>query len=304
MKKVLIIFVLLFLPATLSFAQPDNEYNYNPMIDLIKLAKKSSLILYKPANNEQPMIQAIGFIINIKNVLFLVTATHVSEEIMGYGDTDIYFNTTSGKKGECSINYIKNKLKVDWLYLNAHSADIAMLPLGTDINILNCGKDKQNIDINIVKEDDFLTMDKVSELDSIFFLSYQSESDIRDNKIKIIPILRKGSISLINEDKTFYIDGFAFPGDSGSPVFFLPSFIKIASDGSTIGWKPGQLKAKFIGVISGYIPFTDTAISQQTGRTVFFEDNTGLTKVWSVDFINEIIKQNDFVKQIKRFLIK
>jgi hypothetical protein len=42
-------------------------------------------------------------------------------------------------------------------------------------------------------------------------------------------------ISLINEDKTFYIDGAAFPGNSGGLVFLKPIQIRTRKEGISIG---------------------------------------------------------------------
>jgi V8-like Glu-specific endopeptidase len=40
---------------------------------------------------------------------------------------------------------------------------------------------------------------------------------------RISPIIRTGTISVMNDDRTFYIDAAAFPGNSGSPVFLRPT---------------------------------------------------------------------------------
>ena len=94
-------------------------------------------------------------------------------------------------------------------------------------------------------------------------------------------------ISLINEDGSFYIDGFAFPGNSGSPVFILTS--------------PAEYKVKFAGIIGSYLPYQEAAISKQTGRTrIIFEENTGLSIVWSVKFLEEIIKSKEFQQQLDK----
>jgi predicted oxidoreductase (fatty acid repression mutant protein) len=61
------------------------------------------------------------------------------------------------------------------------------------------------------------------------------------------------------------------------------------------------LGGKFIGIIGEYVPYREVAISAQTGRArVIFEENTGLSKVWSVDFIKEIIDSDKFKEQLKK----
>ncbi|MGB7953314.1 MAG: hypothetical protein WCF23_04980 [Candidatus Nitrosopolaris sp.] len=104
----------------------------------------------------------------------------------------------------------------------------------------------------------------------------------------------------MNEDSTFYIDAASFPGNSGSPVFVKPSLARFdnkenyALGGDTIG-------GRSIGIIGGYLTYQDVAVSRQTGHDrISFEENTGLSKVWSVSFINEILNSEPFKEQIKR----
>jgi len=108
---------------------------------------------------------------------------------------------------------------------------------------------------------------------------------------------------LLNDDKTFYIDAFAFPGNSGSPVFLKPSPIRFDEGGISIG--RDQLGGKFVGIIGEYLPYQEIAISTQTGRPrVVFEENTGLSKVWSVTFIKQIVKADTFKQQLDNVMKK
>ena len=127
----------------------------------------------------------------------------------------------------------------------------------------------------------------------MFFLSYQPGIRIQQ---RISPIIRSGIISLINEDNTFFVDAAAFPGNSGSPVF-----LKLSSVVNESGQVSYQTGGKFIGVIGEYLPYQEVAISTQTNRPrVVFEENTGLSRVWSVSFINEIMKSKAFNEQLSR----
>ena len=57
---------------------------------------------------------------------------------------------------------------------------------------------------------------------------------------------------------------------------------------------------KFIGIIGEYLPYKEIAVSVQTGRPrVVFEENTGLSRVWSVEYLNEIIESDAFKDQIE-----
>ena len=102
-------------------------------------------------------------------------------------------------------------------------------------------------------------------------------------------IARRGSIARIEDTltsnaKTFLIDAFIFPGNSGGPVVSAPDLNSIA------GTK-AQNQAYLIGMVRGYVPYTDIAVSQQTGHPrMVSEENSGLAEVIPVDYINETIQ--------------
>jgi hypothetical protein len=64
-------------------------------------------------------------------------------------------------------------------------------------------------------------------------------------------------------------------------------------------------RINFIGVIGKYIPYKEKAVSDQTGDVrVVFQENTGLSMVWSVHFINEIINSKAYLDQLNKVLIR
>ena len=72
------------------------------------------------------------------------------------------------------------------------------------------------------------------------------------------------------------------PGNSGGPVFAKPVFV-------SYGDKP-RIDSKLIGMVSGYLPYRDTAYSRQTGRPkIVFEENSGLAEVVPIDAIQKTI---------------
>jgi hypothetical protein len=91
----------------------------------------------------------------------------------------------------------------------------------------------------------------------VFFLSYQPGIEIQQ---RVSPIIRGGTVSLINEDNTFLIDGASFPGNSGSPVFLKPTAVTYTDQGISIGGD--QKGSRFIGVIGAYIPYREYARSE------------------------------------------
>lgn len=103
------------------------------------------------------------------------------------------------------------------------------------------------------------------------------------------PIVRKGIIAK-TEQNNVIVDAFVFPGNSGGPVLYTPP-LRLGK-----GLQSGlENDEKLIGLVSGYIPYQDIAVSQQTKRPrISFEENTGLCNVVPVDAIFEIINRNDF----------
>jgi S1-C subfamily serine protease len=102
-------------------------------------------------------------------------------------------------------------------------------------------------------------------------------------------IARRGSIARIDDtlnasSQTFLIDAFVFPGNSGGPV------VSGVSINAIVGTK-AQNTAYLIGMVKGYVPYDDIAISQQTGRPrMLSEENSGLAEVIPVDYINETVQ--------------
>ena len=231
-----------------------------------------------------PNFLATGFLIETDNIFHLVTAKHVVfKEEEGEEDLFVFLNNKQRNIIYRKISDIKQKLKVNWI-INK-DVDIAIIPFEVEPGI---------DDIKIIPASSFLSIESIGELYDVFFASFQPE--IKLNKIE--PIFRKGVISIINEDGSFYIDGFVYPGNSGSPVFLMPSPIRF-DDSEKINIGGDMLGGKFIGVIGEYLPYQETAISVKTKRArVIFEENTGLSRVWSVNCLTNIIMSEEFKRQI------
>jgi S1-C subfamily serine protease len=101
-------------------------------------------------------------------------------------------------------------------------------------------------------------------------------------------IARRGSIARISDllDSTasnFLIDALIYPGNSGGPVVSSPNMNAIEGTKS-------QDRAYLIGMVRAYLPYTDVALSQQTGQVrLISQENSGLAEVIPVDFIDETI---------------
>jgi hypothetical protein len=261
---------------------------------LLEQAKKTVVFLGEGDEHGRPVPYATGFLISVNNMYHLLTARHVIVDIktgeLQDDELCVFFNLKEDKGiGTRRIAEMKAKFGVDWIFHSQAEVDIAILPVGLD---------SEKDDVKVMPNDLFLTSDSLFELYDVFFLSYQP--GVKPGA-KLSPIIRTGTISLINEDKTFYIDAAAFPGNSGSPVFLKPSPIRF--DGQSISIGGDKLGGKFVGIIGEYIPYEEVAISTQTGRPrVVFEENTGLSRVWSVSFITTILQSNAFKGQLKRLV--
>ena len=262
---------------------------------LIDEIKKTIVFLGKITEKKEIQFHATGFLVNIQNTFHLVTAKHVvvnpgTDEFIDSG-TLAFFNLKDGKFGSRCLDEIKKNFAVNWIFHENRNVDITIIPFGLD---------PRKDDVKTIPDNLFLSTDRLFELYDVFFLSYQP--GIQSQK-RISPVIRNGTISLINDDKTFYIDAFAFPGNSGSPVFLKPSPIRFDEKSISIGGD--KLGGKFIGIIGEYVPYREVAISTQTGRPrVVFEENTGLSKVWSVTFIEDIVKSDIFKQQLDKVMKK
>lgn len=265
------------------------------MQDLINQIKKTVVFLGVQNASGEIQFRATGFLMNIQSIFHLATAKHVvldpaTDQFLD-ADLRVFFNLKAGGVGSRHLSGIKKSFGVEWTFHGDQKVDIAIIPFGLEVE-----KD----DVLTIPDNLFLATDELFELYDAFFLSYQPGIEVTN---RISPVIRQGMISLINEDKTFYIDGAAFPGNSGSPVFLKPSPIRFGKEGISIG--DDTLSGKFIGIIGEYLPYQEVAVSLQTKRPrVVFEENTGLSRVWSVDFIRDVLRSDQFQSQLDRLTRK
>jgi hypothetical protein len=243
----------------------------------------------QPTNPSGRTYFGTGFLTSVDKIFYLFTAKHVVEGFRSGGGKDeqmfIFLNGQDGKLRVRPVADIKKVTGADWVF--GKTSDIAVLPFvrAPDFDLKTGG---QNM---------FLELPQLPELQDLFFISFQP--GIEDPNA-ITPIMRRGMVSIINSDQTFYMDAFAFPGNSGSPVFSKPSPTTFSEKGLTFG---DPLGCKFVGIIGEYLAYREVAVSEQTKKPrIVFEENTGLARVWSVDALQEVIKSSPFQTQHKRIL--
>lgn len=286
LRFVAVIIIFCLLPASVSYAMGKDFYN---------TIKRTVVFLGNMGDQGEHYPYATGFLVNIQGVIHLVTAKHLVMENVDGEFTGksidkglfVFFNTVDGKIASRSIDDIKKKNGIHWVFHKNEHVDIALIPFPLI---------KRKDDVMTIPDSMFCNTDRLFELCDIFYMSYQP--GIKFEK-KIFPITRNGIVSLVNDDKTFYMDGFVFPGNSGSPVFIKPFSINSYTDSYVVEGEFPPSECRLVGVVGAYIPYQEKAVSTKTGRIrILFEENTGLSKVWSFTFIKEIVESDSFQGQL------
>lgn len=252
--------------------------------------KKTIVFIGRYDEKGNPECLAVGVLIDVEGKIHLVTCKHVVVDRNTNKSIDkdllIFNNTKKQTISPTPIESIKKTHKVKWIFHENPDVDIAVIPFYYD---------QYSDDIKAIGQQLFKTCDELKELNDIFMLSYQPKLI---SKNMILPIARDGIISLVNNDKTFYIDTTIFPGNSGSPVFLKPFPFNIGHGLEVSGNVP---RLRLLGIACGYITQEDVAVSYQTGEPrIIFQENTGLSRVWSISLLNEIVESEKFNDQLQR----
>lgn len=216
--------------------------------------------------------------------IFLVTNRHVFNRAAERGDT---LHARFNKSSETGTNVYPIKLAdASWTVHPSPDADVAVLSVNPTtmkadgIECLFFQADEHTVTIEQARTD------QVSEGDGIFVLGFPlGEAGEERNYV----IVRHGVIARIRDwlkgnARTFLIDSSIYPGNSGGPVLLKPELASIK------GTKADD-KCSLIGMVSSYLPYTEVAVSQQTGRPrMIFEENSGLGLVVPPNVIQEAVK--------------
>lgn len=218
-------------------------------------------------------------------VFFLVTNRHV---ISGKDQIIVRFNSSEDLKSQdLNVPLFKNGKPI-WTGHPDPKIDVAVLKINMQMiqnNGLRPGffqSDSHILDSNQMKENGIL------EGDFIYALGYPMGIVSQERQYVLV---RSGIVSRIRDlydkrTKEYIIDAFVFPGNSGGPVLSKPETVGLKGTGIS-------KSSSLIGIVKGYIPYRDVAISQQTKRPrVIFEENTGLTSVIPVDYIRQTIQED------------
>lgn len=244
-------------------------------------------------------LHGTGFLVQLNQIFFLITAKHVianldqktrrvlkeKEGLFVFSNLKSETTPTHSVKAS-SLDELRKKYPI--FYHQNDLIDLALIPFPVDV---------QNDDIKTVPQEMFIKNEEIFETYDVFFVSYQPGISDLTLDSKVSPIIRKGSVARVNKNGSIYIDGAAFPGNSGSPVFIMPSPIRYTGGGISLG--ADNLGGKYLGTVSEYKPYSEVAVSQQTGRArVVFEENTGLSMLWTANHVLEILDQ----ESVKKFI--
>jgi S1-C subfamily serine protease len=220
--------------------------------------------------------------------LFVITNRHVfyNEKTGQYEKEVIFrFNTTEGDSHQFEVNLLNSKDKPIWSMHDDKRVDLAVLPISAKA-ISDAG-----VDFYFFTESDLFyaknfKSKNISTGDGLFVLGFPMSIS---GKSKNFVIVRRGIIARVDEevleDKFYYIDASAYPGNSGGPVIVKPEMVSIQGTQS-------NNSAGLIGVISSGVTYSDIAISQQTGEAkVIFTEQTGLVRVVPTELICEIVDE-------------
>ncbi|KXA90564.1 hypothetical protein AKJ57_04075 [candidate division MSBL1 archaeon SCGC-AAA259A05] len=215
---------------------------------------------------------------------YLVTNKHVFED---REVVQVRFNFTEKGSEIYNLPLVSDEGNKLWMAHPQAKIDVGVV--GIDVNLL----EKQGIKYSFLT-DELMAFSKtikeegIAQGDGVFILGFPMGIA---GKEKNYVVVRKGIIArlddeILSEENCFLTDSMVFPGNSGGPVVLKP---EVASLGET---KPVG-KAYVLGVISGYIPFRDKAISMRTGEPrMEIVENSGLARVVPMDYVEETIEQS------------
>lgn len=231
----------------------------------------------------------IGYLVgNINNTkkygLFLITNKHV---LQNQKKVFIGFNQINAPSSfEAQIDLEQNGQLSYSMHMNPAVDIVAM-----NINVLflqqmNAQYQYFRFDDDALKIQDMQSKN-IFEGDIIYSLGYPLNLVNTSSKN---PICRLGCVSRIadlyipsNPEVNFLVDAQSFPGNSGGPIILIKD--EIASNNEN------RTNSYLIGILHKNILYQDQLISARMGNAQsILSENSGLTMVHPVDFIEEVIK--------------
>lgn len=214
------------------------------------------------AGKELPI--GTGFIVgSTRNHLILVTAKHVVHDDTGklLGDLAYRLNRIAGSSQLLKDADLVQASAGSWFVSQQDDLAVRFLPI------------VQGASVKAIPLDRFVEEPQVEAGTPLAALGFPLGLRSVDHAM---PIARRGMIG--RADPTAVLaDLFVFPGNSGGPVLYVPAF---KTGGVSFGGAEIVRAEMLVGMVSSFIPYSDTAISLQTKRPrVVFEENSGLANL-------------------------
>lgn len=200
-----------------------------------------------------------GFVVNIKQSTYLVTARHVLfDEDNNYEPRNKYFEIASPSSVETDHSVTRCQINLEEvIYSYGKSSDIAIVEIGKNKHnkqnntwnvIYSKGVNEIETSVNnptIILEETLQQIDEVLVANDVYIYGYPTSLGLQPNRFfdATRPLLRKGIVSNIyKKNNTIILDCAVYPGNSGGPVL-------------QISMKNNVQYFRIIGVVSKYIPF-------------------------------------------------
>ena len=214
---------------------------------------------------------------------YLVTNRHVFD---GKTTVAVRFNPTDTERAREFVVPLQDDAgRNRWFAHPKPQVDVAVLPIIFDaLKQQSLAVDFFRSNVSAIARAQMSELG-VSEGDAVFVLGFPMALVGTERNTVIV---RRGSVARVRDTlagtvDTFLVDALIFPGNSGGPVISCPEIVAIQGTKSLTS-------AHLIGIVTGYLPYRDVAVSTQTGNTrIVFEDNSGLAAVHPVDHIEETI---------------
>lgn len=218
--------------------------------------------------------------------LYLVTNRHMTS---GLAQAKIRFNLMASEPArEFDLDLPPDQQGTLWFTHPNPKIDVAVVPINTQllrdqgVRMAYFLSDQHALNLRDARDLG------VAEGDGVYVLGFPLGMV---GETRNYVIVRQGCIARLRDalddhSTEILVDATVFPGNSGGPVVMKPEL------GSIHGTKHLD-RALLLGVVAGYVPYRDVAVSRQTGMPrVTFEENSGLTTVIPYDFIAETIRQH------------
>ena len=228
-----------------------------------------------PENGAPRPVGSAFLVLTTNKHVLLVTAKHVVVDEHGQSRPNLAyrFNRNQGPSELITDSFMRTNNVQGWFF--SATADVAcrFIAYHTDAHINNLPLDM------------FLAAARIQPGAPVLVPGFPM--GIRSTEYAN-PIVRRGVVARV-EANHIILDAFVFPGNSGGPVFYVPT-VKFG-DGID---KPFINQDCLIGLVSQSISYVDTAVSLQTQKPrVTFEENAGLCNVVPADAILALINRED-----------